>query len=120
MIHLGTLVAFYPYESVHTTNAFITIEDNNHEWYNAICALLKKYKISQYHGCQPGYFNLDMDNKITIAIHSKVFNPSDDNEDLIYITYWDNQIYISTRIARINTIGDMKWASVIKNTERNV
>lgn len=88
MIRLRHLTKFFPYESVHAVDACIQLEDKNGEWYDAISKFLAKYEPTMYVGCSQGYFNLKMDNKITLEME-------DVNSVPIYLTYWDNTIFIS-------------------------
>ena len=98
MIRLRHLTKFFPYESVHTVDACIQLEDKDNEWYSAISKLLDKYEPGLYMGCSQGYFALKMDNKITLELE-------DINGVPIYLTYWDGNIYISNSYAGIgNTI----------------
>lgn len=87
MITLDKLTRFFPYESIHTSSPVIKITDTNHEWRNALKSFLNKYKVDEYIDCSEGYFNLKLDNKITLEL-TRSGSP-------IYLTYWDNNIYIS-------------------------
>ncbi len=93
-IKLGNLVRFYPYESIHASEAFAIIEDTDMEWYNAIVKLLSFYEPKEYVNCTPGYFGLNIDNKITLAIDLKYWQ--------LYVTYWDNVVYLSSQYVEIS------------------
>lgn len=105
MIRLRHLTKFFPYESVHAVDACIQLEDKDNEWYNAISKLLDKYEPGMYVGCSQGYFNLEMDNKITLELE-------DINSVPIYLTYWDNNIYISNNYNGMAT--KMKFCTVVR------
>ena len=92
-ILLRKLVRFFPYESVHASSAVIEIEDVDSQWYNAIVALLKRYEVDKYTGCADDYFRLEMDNKITLELHTDALPHS---PECIYVTYWDRKVSIST------------------------
>jgi len=94
-ILLRKLVRFFPYESIHASCAVIEIEDKDSEWYKAISLLLKRYEADKYVGCSEGYFNVGMDNKITLELHPDCSPQRPSNEN-IYLTYWDNKVSIST------------------------
>jgi hypothetical protein len=102
-IRIDNLVKFFPYESVHASNALIKIEDKNGEWYSAISTLLNKYYPVRYVNCAVGYFHVKMDNKITLELTN--------GESNIYLTYWDNTIYISDRIHQV-AFGSIKYCTV--------
>lgn len=83
---LSHLTRFFPYESVHASNSFITIEDKDMSIYNAIVRLLDRYEANEYSNCHPGYFNLAIDNKITLEMNN--------SDGPIYLTYWDGLVQI--------------------------
>lgn len=98
-INLINFVRFYPYESVHASSPLIKIEDKDKIWYNAISSLLKRYIADDYCGCPKDYFALRMDNKITLELENETFGRA----NTVYITYSDNNVYISNAIHTVNT-----------------
>lgn len=109
---------FFPYESVHASDAFIKIKDTDHSWYNAIADLLSKYEPCFFHNCPPGYFALKMDNKITLEIIGNTGNTTGQLR-AVYITYWDNTVYISDVYHRVNTIGKEEKYCTVQRKETN-
>lgn len=107
MIHLHKLVRFFPYESVHASNAVIHIEDENLEWYAAIRNFLKDYESDEYClGCNKRSFNIEMDNKITLELTSDFVK---DKSKFIYLTYWDGTVSISNHYHFISRI--TRWCT---------
>lgn len=86
-IKLYKLVRFYPYESIHASSALVRIEDKDHSWGRAIKQLLERYEPNEFVNCTPNYFNLSLDNKITLKLER--------SGSELYITYWDGFVYIS-------------------------
>jgi hypothetical protein len=100
---------FYPYESAHAAGAVIRIDDKDNQWYDAIDAALKRYKAHAYQNATPNQFRPEMDNKITIML-----------EGGIYVTYWDNTVFIS---ARLYSYGNKKLKSctlIKKDNEKDI
>jgi hypothetical protein len=93
-ISLHNLVRFYPYESAHASDSFIITEDKDREWYKAIVKLLSFYEAKDYYNCTPNYFYVEMDNKITLQLDMNYFQ--------LYITYWDNVVYLSSQYVEIS------------------
>jgi hypothetical protein len=92
---LHNLVRFYPYESVHASDFTIQVEDIDKSWYSAIVKLLSFYEPKEYINCSPGYFALRMDNKITLELDLKYYH--------LFITYWDNNVYLSDHYTPISS-----------------
>ena len=87
MIYIKNLKRFYPYEEVHVRNAVLRFEDHDNKWYDGISKALKRYSAGAYDNATENDFRPEMDNKITIRM-----------SDNIFITYWDNTVYIGDEV----------------------
>lgn len=96
---------FFPYESVHASDVFITISDYKYTMKDAIIRELKNYTIEKYHNCFEGYFNLEFGNKITLEFQLNLFVSA-------YLTWWDGMVYIGFNIVSGNLTGIRKYASI--------
>jgi hypothetical protein len=105
---------FYPYESVHVTDAFLVIEDKNMEWYLFLTELLNRHKAGGYSlNYTANDFRPEMDNKITIRFSG----PDVDDKGYSrrrFLTYWDNTVYIGDKVHPIRSTTDVKYCDLIK------
>ena len=81
------LSSFYPYEQIHAANSPIQFYDKDLSWYDSIKKFLEKYEPDGWFNCQENWFHLNIDNKITLKLECR--------DQFIYLTYWDNAVYIS-------------------------
>jgi hypothetical protein len=103
-ILLKNLNAFFPYESIHAANPVISIEDKDKNWYLAIKSFLQDYEAVTYLNCTPGSFRVEMDNKITLRLYTGTSDSWFSTDKYIYLTYWDNFVYISNSYVTFSSI----------------
>lgn len=108
---LKNLIRFFPYESVHASDSVIVIDDKDAFWFVQINNFLMEYGVDKYFGCTAGNFNLTMDNKITLELRPDFAEGGSAVHDSIYLTYWDNKVFISTAY---HPVGDPKFCTVKK------
>lgn len=98
-IKLGHLCRFYPYESAHVSRAGLIIKDTDSLWYKALDNLLNQVDATKVEKVNGNGFNVSMDNKITLGFRSVI---TDNLFEIVYITYWDNTVYIGGDIHFFN------------------
>jgi hypothetical protein len=108
---LKNLIRFFPYESVHASDSLIIIEDKDAFWFVQINNFLMEYEADEYFGCAAGNFDLAMDNKITLELRPDYALGESALHDSIYLTYWDNKVFISTAY---QPVSDVKYCTVKK------
>lgn len=82
-----SIIHFYPYEVAHAFTPCVCIEDKDLKCYRDLEKLLAKFEIQEYVNSSPNDFYPRMDNKVTICIIGL--------KHKVYISYWDNVMYIS-------------------------